>query len=127
MDTKTFIPVLVALIIGGLGGYMLAGQPEPDHSAMSMEDMMAVMNAELEGKDGDAFDRAFLTEMIAHHQGAVEMAQLALQKAGHEELKKMAEEIISAQNAEIKQMQDWQAAWFGRGPAMTEEVMHHAG
>lgn len=82
--------------------------------AMSMADMMASMNAELEGKTGDAFDQAFITEMIMHHQGAVEMAQLALTNAKHQEIKTLANAIISAQNKEIADMKAWQKAWYNQ-------------
>ena len=83
-------------------------------SNMSMADMMSSMNAELKGKTGDAFDKAFLSEMIVHHQGAVEMAQAALTNAKHKEIKDLANAIISAQNKEISQMQQWQKAWYNQ-------------
>ncbi|MCE9628778.1 MAG: DUF305 domain-containing protein [Candidatus Vogelbacteria bacterium] len=81
--------------------------------SMSMAEMMASMNAELNGKTGDEFDKAFISEMIMHHQGAVEMAQLALKNAKHAEIKTLANAIISAQNKEIADMKAWQEAWYG--------------
>jgi uncharacterized protein (DUF305 family) len=80
--------------------------------SMSMADMMTSMNAELQGKSGDAFDQAFLSEMIVHHQGAVEMAKLALTNAKHQEIKDLAKAIIAAQNKEIGDMQSWAKAWY---------------
>ncbi len=80
--------------------------------SMSMADMMHSMNAELQGKTGDAFDQAFLSEMIIHHQGAVEMAQLALTNAKHQEIKDLAKAIIAAQNKEITDMKGWMKAWY---------------
>lgn len=80
--------------------------------SMSMADMMQSMNAELQGKTGDAFDQAFLSEMIIHHQGAVEMAQLALTNAKHQEIKDLAKAIIAAQNKEIADMKGWMKAWY---------------
>ena len=80
---------------------------------MSMGEMMASMNAELEGKSGDEFDKAFLSEMIMHHEGAVEMAEAALTNAKHQEIKDLAKAIISAQNQEISQMKGWQKSWYG--------------
>lgn len=79
---------------------------------MSMEDMMHSMNAALEGKTGDAFDTAFLNEMIIHHEGAVEMAQLALTNAKHKEIIDLAKAIITAQEQEISQMKDWRTQWY---------------
>ena len=118
MDTKLISVALIALIVGAFGGYTLNGSNSvpaqhamPDGSAMhgQMSDMMAG----LAGKTGDDFDKAFLSEMIIHHEGAVEMAEAALLSAGHGEIKQMAHEIIEAQTREIQQMKDWQQAWYG--------------
>src|SRR3989344_597447 len=70
-----------------------------------MEEAMHQIGHELEEKTGDEFDRAFMSEMIIHHQGAVDMASLAKQNAKRDEIKKMAEDIIFSQTKEIKQMQ----------------------
>lgn len=82
-----------------------------DHSAMGMMDEMAGMNAELEGKTGDEFDKAFIEQMIMHHQSAVDMAAPAEANASRQEVKDLARKIITAQSVEIKQMKQWQADW----------------
>lgn len=46
-------------------------------------------------------DRWFLTEMIPHHQGAIEMSKLVPARSGSSEVKKLALSIIKAQTAEI--------------------------
>ncbi|BBD60074.1 hypothetical protein NIES2109_28670 [Nostoc sp. HK-01] len=58
-------------------------------------------------------DQHFIEMMIPHHQGAVEMADLALQKAQHPELKKLATAIKADQNQEIDQMKAWYKQWYG--------------
>lgn len=83
-----------------------------DHGRMNMDDMMMTMTKNLKGKTGAAFDQAFISEMIPHHQGAVEMAELVLTSTDRPELKKLAQEIIDAQTKEIKMMQEWQTTWF---------------
>lgn len=65
----------------------------------------------LKGKTGDEFDKAFISQMIEHHEGAVVMAVQARQDARHDEIKAMAEDIISAQTREINQMKNWQKQW----------------
>jgi len=85
-----------------------AGKP----SALNME--MAGMMDSMKGMDmtkmnlasGAAFDAEFVNQMTPHHQGAVIMAREALTKAEHAELKTLANQIIQAQEAEIRQMQN---------------------
>jgi uncharacterized protein (DUF305 family) len=66
-------------------------------------DMMAVQYS------GDA-DVDFVRGMIPHHQAAVDMAKVLLANGKDPEMHKLAENIVSTQQAEIKQMQDWLAA-----------------
>ena len=83
----------------------------------TMTDTMAGMTSELEGKYGDEFDKAFIQGMIVHHEGAVEMAQQALQSAKHAEIKQMAKEIIDAQTGEINTMRGWLQSWYSIQPS----------
>lgn len=53
---------------------------------------------------GNGVDRAFATEMIAHHQMAIEMAKMAQTEAGHAEIKQLAGDIIEAQRSEITKL-----------------------
>lgn len=99
---------------GQMMGNMEAGRGTGVNGGMSMSEMMVSMNAELKGKSGDSFDQAFLSEMIVHHQGAVEMAELALANAKHQEIKDLAGGIISAQNKEIAEMKAWQKSWYNK-------------
>jgi len=59
------------------------------------------------------FDRAFIDMMVPHHQGAIAMAKQLLKKGEQPALRKMADDIISAQTDEIAQMRKWRKAWYG--------------
>ena len=83
-----------------------------DMGGMDMGDMMHGMSSGINGKTGDAFDKAFLSEMIVHHQGAVEMAKQAITNAKHQEIKDLATAIIVSQNKEIADMKTWQKSWY---------------
>ena len=135
MDKKVIAIGVLVLIIGIGGGYavgkeggheseygrsehmMSDGSMMGDSSNGGMQGEMDSMTAGLQGKTGDAFDQEFLNEMILHHQGAVQMAEAALKDAKHQEIKDLAQKIITAQNAEIKQMQAWKASWYGSSQA----------
>ena len=83
------------------------------HEQMMGDDEMSMggMVNTLSGKTGDEFDKAFIEQMIPHHQGAIEMAKQAKANALHQEIKDMADDIISAQTSEINMMKSWQSSW----------------
>ena len=56
---------------------------------------------------GNKTDAAFITDMTAHHQGAIDMAKVALAQAKDEDTRTMARMIIEAQEKEIAEMQAW--------------------
>jgi len=55
----------------------------------------------------------FLTGMIDHHTMAVHMSEMCVEKAVHDELRSMCEQIIATQTSEIEQMQSWLQDWYG--------------
>lgn len=96
-----------------------------DTSTGHMRMSMNSMSASLKGKTGDDFDKAFISEMIDHHQGAIDMATLAKQNAKHDEVKKLADEIIAAQTKEITQMKSWQQLWGYSATQKDSDSMMH--
>ena len=54
-------------------------------------------------------DRDFVAGMIAHHQGAIDMARAVLLHGKDPEIRKLAQDIVDAQEKEIAQMKAWQA------------------
>ncbi len=123
MIITTIISLVIGLLIGWLvWGRMPGRMPMNMHKmsdgmmmeneSMGMHNMMMDMTASLKGKTGDEFDQAFLAEMIIHHEGAVDMAELVLQNSKRPEMIKLANDIITAQTGEISMMRDWQKAWF---------------
>lgn len=56
-------------------------------------------------------DTMFAQMMIVHHEGAIDMADLALTKADRDEVKALAERISAAQGPEIEQMSAWLETW----------------
>ena len=104
---------------GGAGG----GR---DHAAMGHggEHAMGTSGIEalraLKGKD---FDIAFLSQMIAHHQAAVVMAEQALKTASKPETKEEAQKVVDAQTREIAQMTGWLKDWHGAEPSKEQQAL----
>ena len=117
MDSKSLLIGITSFLAGGLLVSIAATTFEKDKDesdnmgSMSMSESMDHSVGSLEGKEGDEFDKAFLSEMIVHHEGAVDMAKLAQNQAKHDEIKQLANNIISAQKKEISEMRQWQADW----------------
>jgi len=66
---------------------------------------------DMDEMDPAHFDGHFLSMMIKHHEGAVEMAKDAQRRAERPEIKQIAQEIVREQEAEIRQMRAWKAKW----------------
>jgi uncharacterized protein (DUF305 family) len=81
---------------------------------MSSDQMQTMMMSQNLGATDADFDLRFINAMIPHHEGAVTMGQDALSKSKRPEIKKLAQEIVKAQEVEIKQMQKWRKAWYNK-------------
>jgi uncharacterized protein (DUF305 family) len=83
-------------------------------SASSQKNMM---------QNSNTMDQHFIEQMIPHHEDAITMAKLAPQKAQHEEIIQLSENIIDSQSKEINQMKSWYKSWFGKEVPTNSTVM----
>ena len=98
----TLLLLMLALVLGacGNGGDDQAADSETNGSA-----------SEADSGDHNDADVEFLQGMIPHHEQAVEMAELALEKSSRSDLKSIALAIRDAQAPEIDQMKTWLKEW----------------
>nr|WP_315038534.1 DUF305 domain-containing protein [uncultured Neisseria sp.] len=83
---------------------MSTGSAMQQELMQGMNQMNQDMMAAAQYKDPDV---AFAAGMLPHHIGAVKMAEVELKYGKDPEMRKLAEDIINAQQAEIEQMQKW--------------------
>lgn len=75
---------------------------------------------------GDEFDEAFIADMLAHHDGALNMAEQAGAATAHEEIRTLSTNIIQTQGQEVMKMREWQKEW-GYEETMVGGHMSHGG
>lgn len=79
------------------------------HMSRGMEKQMM----KLSSLSGEEFDIEFMMMMIQHHQGAVREGLHCLDRAYHQELRELCENIVETQTEEIALMNSWLCDWYG--------------
>ncbi len=110
-----------ALGFGICSAISASSEPAPapvahDMSTMTqttMKEQTEQLSSDLDNKTTNALDRAFVENMIVHHEGAIEMAKKVVDKTKRPEVKALAEEIITTQSAEVETMNGWLKKWSG--------------
>lgn len=92
---------LVAGALAALAGPAAAEAPAPDQRAQKIE-------------------VDFLVQTIDHHELAIRMAQICLQKAVHQDLRDLCQRNIDMQREEQSRMQSWLVDWYGFSPSSSE-------
>lgn len=88
------------------GAHDVLGLSAEEAGAMHMEAASKLERAK-------PFDRAFIDEMVPHHQGAIRMARAVLRTSRDREVESLARGIIDAQSMEIDDMNGWRRRWYG--------------
>lgn len=125
MQNNNFFSGAIILILGIFIGFLVWGFGGSDSKVGLMGDGlekgmitsqmnkgMQDMMIGIQNKTGDEFDRAFLSEMIIHHEGALVMANKALATSKKPEILMLASDIIAGQTPEIEKMKSWLEKWF---------------
>lgn len=123
MKTPLIVFALFLVMLAGCDRPPVQKDIPPDHSTM---DHSKMAHSEMMSSPGAAdapYELQFIDTMIAHHQAAIDAAQLVATRAEHAELKALAKTIISDQQREISQMREWRSKWFGdREPAINMDL-----
>lgn len=113
MQTKSLAYGLIGFLLGGLLVSIAA-------TTFNKPDSMTDMAQMLQTKQGKAYDQAFVEMMIEHHEAAITMARLSADRADHQQVKDISKSIITTQQAEVNEMQQWLHDWNAK-----PEMQHH--
>lgn len=134
MNRETILAVIIAGLIGGIGGYFIANDYKPygfcgGYSERNEEvipmGMHRMPDGSLMGNSNIgqmdhmmdmivSSEREFIEGMIPHHQEAVDTAKEVIARGGTTpEIKTLVENIVVAQEKEIADMKQWYEAWYG--------------
>jgi uncharacterized protein (DUF305 family) len=113
---------------GSSGGMAGMNHGKMDHGSMGKGS--SGMARQMVMENGRYSDELFIDAMVPHHQGAVEMAEVALENAEHEEIIELSRNIISTQQAEIEELKAIKKGEFGTSQVpmeMSQEQMRSMG
>jgi uncharacterized protein (DUF305 family) len=85
-------------------GHDMTG-PAPGDQAFAASE--AKMHEKMAAASGQTLDQAYVAKMIAHHEGAVAMARVALGESRDPDIRRMAQAVIDTQTREIAEMKAW--------------------
>lgn len=113
--TIIVVATIVAVIITGIAVYAISRNNISDKQSSNSQSIAEDVTAENTNKfatlTGEAYDEAFIADMLAHHEGALNMAEIAGAATERKEILDLSQSIMQTQAQEIIKMQAYQAEW----------------
>ncbi|MHB1252772.1 MAG: DUF305 domain-containing protein [Candidatus Humimicrobiaceae bacterium] len=122
MKTSRFLIIsfIIAAFVIGIGtGYLVA----PEYSMAGYE---AKQMVDL-GKADKYVDLRYLNAMIAHHRGAMILAEQAKEKSTRSEIKELAEDILAGEPKAITELYQWKKEWYRDNRKVRDETVPNLG
>lgn len=120
MERNIIIVGLAALLLGLGAGYLVWSTSVPAEEELGHRMSDGSMMSQ-------NIDQHFIVQMIPHHEGAIAMAKIALERSKRPEILSLANGIIEAQEKENIDMRAWYRSWFGSVPPAGGMGMMHMG
>jgi uncharacterized protein (DUF305 family) len=111
--------IIVAFVVGIGTGYLVA----PEYAMASYE---AKQMVDL-GKADKYVDLRYINAMIAHHGGAIVLAQQAKEKSKRPEIIKLAEDILAGEPKSIAELYGWKKDWYRDTRKVSDKAVPNLG
>jgi uncharacterized protein (DUF305 family) len=98
--------IIVAAIVGLGAGYIISPQYKYNSEMMALAKQMDL------GKADKYIDQRYIDAMIAHHRGAILLAEQVKDKSQRKEIKDLAQEIITSEPKAIDELYTWKKDWY---------------
>jgi uncharacterized protein (DUF305 family) len=118
-----------ALTLSLIGWFLVSCSPTPGvgGTPVPIQAQMAKMGNKgveaLKSLKGKEFDIAYLSQMIAHHQAAIQMAKQVIATASSPETKSSAQKVIDVQGSQMEQMTKWLKDWHHVEPSKEQQAL----
>lgn len=109
---------IIAFILGGLFGYYLTPQYQSSMYDKTVMDF---------GRPDKWVDARYINAMIAHHRGAMLLAEQAEKNGGRDEIKNLAGEILKNEPKLIEELYQWKELWYGDKRRVVDPVLVNLG
>jgi len=124
MNKNTLITGLIGMLIGATLTWLFV--PMWGNSMRNGNYMKGLNNPMgTNNQSMGTMDAHFIEQMIPHHVDAILMADIALEKATHQEIKQLALDIKRTQTEEIEKMKKWYKDWYGKEVSDTTRSAGH--
>ncbi|MBW4623050.1 MAG: DUF305 domain-containing protein [Cyanosarcina radialis HA8281-LM2] len=127
MNSRSLVYRILALLAtGAIAGLLISSNTKAEYPSLVESEWDGQLNEYSIARKPmmSQVDRHFIEMMIPHHQGAIDMAELALVQAKHPEIKNLAKAIKQDRSREIQLMRTWYKKWY-RTEVAEVQMMHH--
>ncbi len=122
MQKESIIYGIVGLLVGSVLTVAITSNISKGRSA-GVKPMMGALGDNQQVTNSSLIDAHFIEQMIPHHEDAITMAKLALERSERDEIRSLSQNIIDGQSREIDEMKSWYKDWFGRELPENASVM----
>lgn len=118
---SSFIILTGLVVVSGIffAGCLPQSQLQPEPQVQTQQNSSSSLSHGMQVKD----EKDFITQMIPHHQEAIDTSVIVEKATSDADLKKFTTGVVQVQTAEIEQMKNWLQEWYGEEYSLNTSYM----